>query len=42
MIYVFNKYGRLIGLAFHEKPAPPPAEKKFYDARGKLIASVLT
>lgn len=42
MIYIFNERGRLIAIAFHEQPTPPPAEKKFYDARGKLIASVLT
>jgi hypothetical protein len=42
MIYIFNRYGRMIGLAFHQRPVPAPAEKKFYDARGKLIASVLT
>lgn len=42
MIYIFDKHGRLIGLAFKEETAPPPIEQKFYNEHGRLIASVIT
>lgn len=40
MTYVFNQFGKLIGLAFAATELPPVAPVLVFDDRGRLMGSV--